>query len=579
MKKSKWLLRFLAGAAIVSVLAVAATSLWRVNEVSGQVTSAGKPLSDTVVSLKATGIQTKTDASGRFVLNSFPGKFYVTVTAWKDGYYIAGQTVFPWKRDITLELSSLNMTDNKNYQWLPPVSENRSLVLNVLARVGLPVAARLSFQNLFLPLSAKLPLGCADCHPNVTEQYVNEAHARGSKNIIFQTVYNGTDTQGHRSPLTSYGVSVDYGRFPLRPDTTKNWYGPGFKLDFPDQAGNCANCHMPGESINQPNNTDVNAKPATILQSTQCDFCHKTADVIVNPTTGLPNDNMAGVLSMKFTRPSGSAQVFYGPYVDVDVGPDTFSPLQNESRFCAGCHNASFWGTPIYQSYAEWLKSPYPGEGVTCQACHMKPDGKTTNFAPGRGGIERDPQTIFSHSFPGAADVDLLQHTAKLELKAVRNGDSINVEARVTNENGGHDIPTDEPMRNMILVISATDSTGKQLVQLDNQKVPAWGGTGTAMNDYAGKPGKGYAKVLQELWTEVSPTIAYWRQTKILEDTRIPARATDVTNYRFQSPASGNITIEAILIYRRAFIELATVKKWDLSDIEMNRTTVTLKPQ
>ncbi|MDO8578950.1 MAG: hypothetical protein Q7R50_07220 [Dehalococcoidales bacterium] len=577
MKKSRWLPGFLAGAAVVSILAVAVTFIWRVNEIRGRVISEGKPISNATVSLKATGIQTKTDTSGRFLLDDFPRRFYVTVTAWQDGYYIGGQTVFPWESNITLELSRYSTTDNQSYQWLPPVSENRSFVHDLLARIGLPVAARLSFQNLFLPLSEKLPLGCADCHPNVTREFVNGAHAKGAGNIIFQTVYNGTDTQGNRSPLTSYGVSRDYGRFPLRPDTTKNWYGPGFKLDFPDQAGNCANCHMPGEAINHPNDTDVNAKPANILQSTQCDFCHKTIDVVVNPKTGVPEDNMAGVLSMKFLRPDGP-QVFQGPYADVDVGPDTFSPLQNESRFCAGCHNASFWGTPIYQSYAEWLKSPYPDEGVTCQTCHMKPDGKTTDFAPGRGGTERDPQTIFSHSFPGAADVDLLRHTAKLELKAVRNGDRINVEARVTNINGGHDIPTDEPMRNILLVISATDSTGKQLVQLDDQKVPEWGGTGTAANDYADMPGKGYAKVLQELWTEVSPTIAYWRQTKILEDTRIPARATDVTNYEFQAPANGNVTIEAKLIFRRAFIDLARVKKWNLEDIEMEKTTVSVNP-
>jgi hypothetical protein len=578
MNKSKWLLRFLAGAAVVSLLAVAGTSLWRVNEVTGKVTSDGKPVANATVSLKASAIQTKTDVSGRFTLDGFPGKFYVAATAWQDGYYISGQTVFPWKRDITLDLSPLSTNDNRNYQWLPPVSENRSFVNNLLARVGLPVTARLSFKNLFLPLSAKLPLGCADCHPTITQEFLQGAHAKGATNIIFQTVYNGTDTQGHQSPPTKYGVSVDYGRFPLAPDTSQNWYGPGFKLDFPDQTGNCANCHVPGAAINAPNNTDVNKTPANVVQSTQCDFCHKTIDVKVNPVSGLPQENMAGVLSMNLTRPSGSTQVFYGPYADVDVGPDTFSPLQNESRFCAGCHNASFWGTPIYQSYSEWLKSPYPAEGVTCQTCHMKPDEKTTNFAPGRGGIERDPQTIFTHSFPGAADVGLLQNTAKLELKAVHNGGNISVEARVTNINGGHDIPTDEPMRNMILVISAKDASGKNLEQLNSQKVPVWGGSGNTSIDYAGQPGKGYAKILQELWTEVSPTITYWRQTRILEDTRIPARATDVTNYVFQAPANGNVTIEARLIYRRAYVDLARVKKWNLEDIEMQRTTVALKP-
>jgi len=48
------------------------------------------------------------------------------------------------------------------------------------------------------------------------------------------------------------------------------------------------------------------------------------------------------------------------------------------------------------------------GWRVACQICHMAADGVTTNFAPGNGGGERDPRTIFTHRFPGASDVDLL---------------------------------------------------------------------------------------------------------------------------------------------------------------------------
>jgi hypothetical protein len=573
----KRLIVFFAGAAVVLVLAFAVTLFWQVNAVTGVVMSGGKPVANATVTIKATGIQTYSDASGRFVFNDIPAKFYESVTAWQDGYYISGKTVFPWKHDITLELAKYSVSDNRNYQWMPPVSANRSLPEALLARLGLPATAKLSFKNLFLPLSAKLPLGCADCHPGITQEFLGGAHAKGADNIIFQTVYNGTDTQGHQSPLTTYGVSVDYGKFPLTPDTSGNWYGPGFKLDFPDQAGNCANCHIADKALNNPNNTDVNAKSSGASQSSLCDLCHKTTDVFVNPATGVPAENMAGVLSMKFVRPDGP-QIFLGPYADVDVGPDTYSALQNDSRICAGCHNASFWGTPIYQSYAEWLKSPYPAEGVTCQTCHMAPDGTTTNFAPGRGGVERDPQTIFTHSFPGAADVNLLQNTAKLEVKAVRSGANVSVAVSVTNVNGGHDIPTDEPMRNMILVISAKDASGKELTQLNGPTVPDWGGTGISAIDYAGQPGKGYAKILQQLWTEVTPTIAYWTQTKIVSDTRLPAKATDVTNFAFEAPSGGAVTVEARLVYRRAFIDLARVKKWDLGDILMNSSALVLPP-
>jgi hypothetical protein len=299
--------------------------------------------------------------------------------------------------------------------------------------------------------------------------------------------------------------------------------------------------------------------------------------VKLNPATGLPYENMPGILSLVLRRPS-EPQLFLGPYDDVDVGPDTFSPLQRRSEYCAPCHNASFWGTPIYQSFAEWKASPYsnPLTGKTCQDCHMKPDGNTTNFAPGRGGLERDPAEIFTHNFPGV-DEKLLQNTAKLELDARREGDQIRVEARVTNNEAGHHIPTDHPMRNMILLITAIDAQGNDLSFLSGPMVPEWGGKGSAPDDYAGKPGKGYAKILENLWTEDSPAVSYWRQTIIREDTRIAALATDISTYTFAAlREGGTVKIEATLIFRRAFKPLAEVKGWELKDIVMASRTATV---
>jgi hypothetical protein len=147
----------------------------------------------------------------------------------------------------------------------------------------------------------------------------------------------------------------------------------------------------------------------------------------------------------------------------------------------------------------------------------------------------------------------------------------------VTNENGGHDIPTDHPSRNIILLVDAADSSGRPLEFTGNQTVPAWGGKGDSEGDYAGKPGKGYAKVLQELWTEVAPTIAYWRQTTILQDNRIPARAADVSSYEFRpSSNAGPVTITARLIFRRVFKGLADQKSLDAPDILMNRVSITI---
>jgi hypothetical protein len=287
---------------------------------------------------------------------------------------------------------------------------------------------------------------------------------------------------------------------------------------------------------------------------------------------------MPGVLSMRFYRPQKGQELFFGPFDDV-IRRVSYLPLQKESAFCAPCHFGQFWGVQVYNSYGEWLSSPYsdPETGKTCQDCHMPKTGSTTFALPEKGGVSRPVGCILSHRMPGAGDTDLLQNTASLDVSARRVGDRINVKILVTNEKAGHHIPTDHPARNILLVVSATDARGKELKCLGNQFIPDWGGKGNAPDDYAGRPGKGYAKVLEELWTETSPTAAYWRQIVLREDTRIPALTTDVTHYEFLAPEGPEaIAIEAKLIFRRAFKELATQKKWNIGDILMEEQRITL---
>ncbi|MFC1935635.1 hypothetical protein ACFLX9_02600, partial [Chloroflexota bacterium] len=118
-------------------------------------------------------------------------------------------------------------------------------------------------------------------------------------------------------------------------------------------------------------------------------------------------------------------------------------------------------------------------------------------------------------------------------------------------------------------VVTARDSQGKELEYLGDQHIPDWGGLGDEPDDYGGRPGKGYAKILEELWTEVSPSAAYWNPTVIRDDTRIPALATDVTHYEFRASDSGQVVIEAKLIFRRAFRSLVQQKGWSVPDILM----------
>lgn len=528
------------------------------NTISGIVLDPrGAPIAGATVRIQATTNATLADTEGRFVLAGLEDGKPVNVSAWAEGYYCALATdVTPPASDVTLIMRSIQTSDNPAYQWIPPTGEN----------------------------------SCFSCKPGVTQVWLdNDAHGRSAVNPRFLTMYNGTDVDGNQSPLTRYGYSRDYGRFPLRPDLTQPYYGPGYKLDFPDTAGNCAACHVPGAAINAAYATDPNMVNGVDLFGVHCDYCHKVADVTLHPATGLPYPNMPGVLSQDIRRPfpedPDRYQLFFGSFDDDNVPmEDTFLPLIKESQWCAPCHFGVFWDTVVYNSFGEWMESSYsdPVTGKSCQQCHMPAptilDGQPlTNVAPGLGGVERDPLTIPGHTFPGAANTDLLQNSVTMDVSARREGEQIIVEVTITNDQTGHHIPTDSPLRQMILLVDVRDEQGQALPLRDGPTVPEWGGVGDpAEGYYAGLPGKGFAKILMELWTEISPSGAYWNPTRVVSDNRIPAFGSDVSAYTFTAPADGKVTVEVTLLFRRAFIELMDQKGWEIPDIIMEEQTVTL---
>jgi hypothetical protein len=509
--------------------------------VSGVVRDGSGPLAGATVRIQATTNQTLTDAAGRFVLTGLRAGDSVTVSAWKEGYYCANVAgVAPPAAELSLTLRPIQTDDNPKYEWVPPTGEN----------------------------------SCFSCKSGVTQVWLdNDAHGRSATNPRFLTMYNGTDVRGNQSPPTRYGSTRDYGRFPLRPDPSQPYYGPGYKLDFPATAGNCATCHTPGAAVDAPYAVDPNAVEGVNRFGVHCD------------------PNMPGVLSMDIRRPfpedEARYQLFFGTFDDDNVPQeDTYLPLLRESQFCAPCHFGVFWDTTVYNSFGEWLASPYsdptfPG-ARTCQQCHTPAptvlNGITlTNVAPGKGGVERDPLTIHAHTFPGAASAELLRNAVTLTATARLQGDQVFVQVSIANDKTGHHVPTDSPLRQLILLVRAGDGQGQALPLLVGPTVPAWGGEGDpAQGYYAGLPGKGFAKVLEEVWTEISPTGAYWNPTRVLSDNRLVALAVDASAYTFATPDQGDVTVQVTLLFRRAFKELMDQKGWDVPDIVMAEKTLIL---
>ncbi|NNC76179.1 MAG: hypothetical protein HKN93_11810 [Acidimicrobiia bacterium] len=523
--------------------------------VRGEVRTAdGTPVAGAVVRVQATSRSAVTDSTGSFVLKSDEPE---RLSAWAPGYYIAGGEEHAPGSSVQFTLHPLPATDNPEYEWIT-------------------VSAGGKGENQ----------GCAACHSNVgtdlpftlpVDEWLQDAHSGSARNPRFLTMYLGMDVEGRFSPPTRYVTNRDYGRVPLPPDPAVAYYGPGYKLDFPDSAGNCGTCHVPVAAANDPYGVDQTDLVGIATEGITCDFCHKIWDVTLDTATAMPLPNRPGVLSFELLRPPEGQQFFAGPFDDVAPGEDTYSPLQTESAFCAPCHSAAFWDTVVYDSYGEWLHSPYsdPATGQTCQDCHMPVTGATHFVRPDAGGLARDPATIRSHLMPGASDEELLRNAVTMTAEAARNGDKLTVTVTITNDRTGHHVPTDSPLRHMILLISATDEAGISLDRLSGPVVPDWGGVGDpTTGHYAGLPGTAYAKVLEELWTGVSPTGAYWNQTRVLSDNRIAALASDTTRYEFVVGTDGRVEVTATLLFRRAFIDLMEQKGWNVADIEMARVVI-----
>ncbi len=173
-----------------------------------------------------------------------------------------------------------------------------------------------------------------------------------------------------------------------------------------------------------------------------CDFCHKVGEVNLDSSTNLPNPNSPGALSMRLYRPQDGQQLFFGNFDDV-TRRVSYLPLFEESAYCASCHYGVFWNTLVYGSYEEWLNSPYsdPQKGKTCQNCHMPAVDYAYFVFPEKGGLQRDPSRIYSHTMPGAADRELLQNALSMQVNARRRGEQILVEVSLANDQTGTTSP------------------------------------------------------------------------------------------------------------------------------------------
>jgi hypothetical protein len=491
------------------ILEVAASP---VASLSGTVAEAdGSPVSGATVRIRASDNVTTTDTDGKFTLSGLDEGQQVEVTAWADGYYTASALVTPSSTGLVLTLRLYHSVDNSDYEWAAPSV-------------------------------------CDSCHPMLTLQWTANAHGGAVSNPRFFSLYNGTDISG---------TAV---------------VAPGYMLDFPGTTGNCANCHAPGAGVDGFSTTDMNQVRGETAAGIHCDYCHKIGGVYINPATGTVYPNMPGALSQRMLRPPTGEDIFFGPYDDIP-DPDTYLAEMEQSQYCAPCHQFSFWGTPIYESYNEWLNSPYAEAGVTCQACHMPPNGDNYFALPEMDGLWHPAERIPSHLDLGLKDIGFMTGTVGMTVTADMIGNAVVVNVVLENVAAGHHVPTDHPGRHLILTVAALDENGQPLPLILGDTVPAWGG------EQAGMPGKAFAKVLEDALTGDFPVVSYWKQTFVASDNRIPALSSDISIYSFTAPSGGNpVTVTAELRFRRSFEAEMEARGWDDADIVMAEKTLFILP-
>ena len=573
-------------------------------EIDGIVTDGKHPIPGARVRVHGQNEFTVTDDEGRFHLSSrVEALGDVVITAGKVGWINGGVKVTGKTSFTTIVLQKIPEGDDPDYEFITP---HKSLVdlRDDPDRLGaLRVKSHAKFKescNLchFEPT-------CYLCHRDLYDQWSQSHHAQAVTNPWLQDMYNGTDAMGNEN------------------------VGPGYRIDFPNEEGECADCHAPTAALRAPGKTDLKvvynrgviAYPIEIgyksfeqkelerqagsvdADGIHCDFCHKIQSVEVNEKAGVNGSiKMHRVKLVDEEREAEGLlpQMFvYGPYDDViNFSPvsrsaisspmvASYNPIYTQSEYCSTCHqHQNEHGMPFMDTYREWEASVYNAAEIECQTCHMKPDlghGEGT-FVNGDAEkfwtpVEaRDQATVKRHDFLGGAE-EMVRNAATLSIAATADTSQIVVKVYVKNASAGHHLPSGITIRNMLLLVTAVNAQGDELIYNGTERVPVYGGVGAVEDgNYAGLPGRGFALVFGD--DEGREQVMDWQATRIVSDTRIRAKDTDVSEYTFDRPSgSGKVEVHTRLIYRRAFKPLADQKKWELMDLAVAEDITVIDPE
>ena len=363
---------------------------------------------------------------------------------------------------------------------------------------------------------------CGHCHWTIGDDWAGSRHARAADNPAVWDLYTGSAAAGvDEAACEELGGWLDDGATPGEPDTPQShcYVGAGVlpwlhedcgtegdpACDHPDQAaslehfGSCGDCHSPAFDGAAPGRIDLAAATGVAREGVTCDFCHKIASVTPGPTPGLDG----GIALVRPSDPSplpnlAFEAITFGPYPDVlvPIMNGSYAPQYTDSDWCGACHelaqpalhpdesgsvDTSRWpdGVPIFETWSEYGQSAMAGS-IECQGCHMPslPEESSTYDITDQGlepsldqGWPRETGQVRHHRFDRQG---LGAPRGEVAVEADRHG--VVAPLTVSNPSAAHAVPTGEPMKQLYVLVGATDGDGEIVPASGGQVIPDVGG-------------------------------------------------------------------------------------------------------
>ena len=400
------------------------------------------------------------------------------------------------------------------------------------------------------------PDTCSICHPQQHFEWFDSPMAKTGLNKWVFDVYDGQGTAG--------GMNG----FVYQRDSVHRFASPN---------SDCSACHSPVHWLTDIQNAgmgNIHSPTVDMELGVQCEVCHRA--YAVDPD----KSNFPGVKPESFTFLRGPDPVEFGLLGDSIFEQEIMRPAYNpllSARLCSACHEDNVdhdddgdfedeGSVPHEMTFSEWeqYRTLVGSENAqSCIGCHM-PVTDEGQFCIWEQEPRR-PGTIRLHDIRGTTP-DFLENAVTMSAGHDQTFNTVSVQVSIENDLTGHAVPTGVVIRNMLLVVEARGDGSQPLTQVSGDQVDVIGGVGDPADGYyAGLAGKSF--YLNMVDQDGNEGIFYTEAVGIASDTRIMPGATYSGAFTFDlgpTPPK-NVSVDARLIYRRAYRALVDQKNWTLT--------------